>query len=1168
NLTSLNYLSVYNNKLTSLPESLTWLTLITTFSNNLDIYNNCLDANTMSWELFTFVDERQNNNYGDWKTIQNACSEFSCTESMDVPQAECQALVDLYNSTDGDNWNNHDHWFWYTDTVCNNWNGITCNWRQDENGFDHVYQIDLRDTNLVWPIPESVEDMTSLQYVYLNGNKLTSLPESFKNLTNLSETNVAYNNICTAWLSSELADFIDNYAYYDEWWHANDRRSLQDKNACDTDADGILDTQDNCPLVVNPDQTNSDFTGDNEEVIFTKDNYADYTLPENQDCITDNVCITRQDSQGIYNAVSEENYNWSSPDDTEWSYGSCSEKKSLTFDTWINTNDSNPPNMVGRDMCVHLTTDDKYFDIKFTSRTQGSNQWGPGGWWFSYIRKQYNAGDACDCSDNACTPGNDILDNPICTPQEDACYPDTDEDGVYDNKDNCISTYNPDQADSDVIETIFTKNDGADWTLPENQDCINDDVCLTRGDNQQIYNSVYQVWWEQWNRSFNPTNTEWTYGECIDKNSLPFGNLYDVNGGDPTNMINKNMCLHTTTDDKYYNIKFTDWTQGSNGWWFSYRRATEGNGIGDACDLDRVNIYNNEIYPTLIAWGIINNFDQVTSDNVNNFENLYFEKEWYGKIEFQTGLNLQSQEVIEFLQELPNHISIENGYVEFNPIGSGEGFNTSAKISMYFDTLPFGTLDETNPDNIDTYIIVKDISGNVITWMLNNLYCTETEVGQDYCTFDTQHFTSFEFSLPCAMTDDKISTWSATFQCATNTGFTLEWTGILTIVSEEDTDNIIEIPGDIGSITTSGGDRDGNINAPTTVTGDSTGKATTFELSNFLPANTTTTEYSHNIITTVNVGSNVELRATTGYFTISIDVWSTYNNTTINVYRSEDGSTWVENTPDNTCLVTNNICTFRTDHLSYFAPTKIVATTKSWGGGWGGGSIGLVKDVCTLRQDCSSSYYDAVCGPCLIDAKEKEITDNAIHWSAPLGNASGIIIGSTYSQELNDAYQRAYDIGITTMPTIQKADLEGNAYRKHFAKMITEFAIKVLKKQPNTSLACSFIDITKESDEMKFYIKTACQLGLMWWNSDGKSVKTTFDPNNIMTRAEFGTVLSRLLYGNLYNTTDMSKPYYQEHLDSLHVSGIMTDISKPSKREIRGYLMLMLMRAKDSNTSK
>ncbi|HBB04767.1 TPA: hypothetical protein DCZ39_07945 [Patescibacteria group bacterium] len=84
---------------------------------------------------------------------------------------------------------------------------------------------------------------------------------------------------------------------------------MQDKNACDTDADGILDTQDNCPLVVNPDQTNSDFTGDNEEVIFTKDNYADYTLPENQDCITDNVCITRQDSQGIYNAVSEENYN-------------------------------------------------------------------------------------------------------------------------------------------------------------------------------------------------------------------------------------------------------------------------------------------------------------------------------------------------------------------------------------------------------------------------------------------------------------------------------------------------------------------------------------------------------------------------------------------------------------------------------------------------------------------------------------------------------------------------------------------------------------------------------------------------------------------------------------------------------------------------------------------
>ncbi|HBB04406.1 TPA: hypothetical protein DCZ39_06000 [Patescibacteria group bacterium] len=46
---------------------------------------------------------------------------------------------------------------------------------------------------------------------------------------------------------------------------------------------------------------------------------------------------------------------------------------------------------------------------------------------------------------------------------------------------------------------------------------------------------------------------------------------------------------------------------------------------------------------------------------------------------------------------------------------------------------------------------------------------------------------------------------------------------------------------------------------------------------------------------------------------------------------------------------------------------------------------------------------------------------------------------------------------------------------------------------------------------MKFYIKLACQLGLM-----GVGI-TDFNPNGEVTRAEFGTVLSRALYGEQYN---------------------------------------------------
>jgi hypothetical protein len=46
---------------------------------------------------------------------------------------------------------------------------------------------------------------------------------------------------------------------------------------------------------------------------------------------------------------------------------------------------------------------------------------------------------------------------------------------------------------------------------------------------------------------------------------------------------------------------------------------------------------------------------------------------------------------------------------------------------------------------------------------------------------------------------------------------------------------------------------------------------------------------------------------------------------------------------------------------------------------------------------------------------------------------------------------------------------------------------------------------------MQLYAKLSCQLGLM-----GQNVET-FKPNDIVTRAEFGTVLSRILRGNENN---------------------------------------------------
>ena len=41
-----------------------------------------------------------------------------------------------------------------------------------------------------------------------------------------------------------------------------------------------------------------------------------------------------------------------------------------------------------------------------------------------------------------------------------------------------------------------------------------------------------------------------------------------------------------------------------------------------------------------------------------------------------------------------------------------------------------------------------------------------------------------------------------------------------------------------------------------------------------------------------------------------------------------------------------------------------------------------------------------------------------------------------YNQELIWAYNYAYTIGITTMPTIDQANMNGNLLRSHMAKMM------------------------------------------------------------------------------------------------------------------------------------
>jgi hypothetical protein len=92
------------------------------------------------------------------------------------------------------------------------------------------------------------------------------------------------------------------------------------------------------------------------------------------------------------------------------------------------------------------------------------------------------------------------------------------------------------------------------------------------------------------------------------------------------------------------------------------------------------------------------------------------------------------------------------------------------------------------------------------------------------------------------------------------------------------------------------------------------------------------------------------------------------------------------------------------------------------------------------------------------------------------------------------------------MPTIDKANMNWEVTRIELAKMISNYAIKNLKKEWNTSKKCVFTDVTSDLDKQyDNWVTNACQLWLM-----GQWI-IKFRPYDKVTIAEFWTILSRLL---------------------------------------------------------
>ncbi len=160
------------------------------------------------------------------------------------------------------------------------------------------------------------------------------------------------------------------------------------------------------------------------------------------------------------------------------------------------------------------------------------------------------------------------------------------------------------------------------------------------------------------------------------------------------------------------------------------------------------------------------------------------------------------------------------------------------------------------------------------------------------------------------------------------------------------------------------------------------------------------------------------------------------------------------------------------------------------------------------------------------------------------------VLTNWYSVEFNNAYTFAYKAWITTTNSIENANMWGKLTRIAMAKMLSNYAINILGKKPANKVVPRFPDVSSQlNEDYGWAVDLAYQLWIMWIWID------KFRPNDTVTRWEFATALSRMLYW----TADWT-PYYSTHLNKLFEEWIITN-SDPKINELRWYVMIMLMRS-------
>ena len=130
-----------------------------------------------------------------------------------IPTTERDALIALYNSTNGAGWTDSTGWLGEAGKECDDWYGVTCagehvtqlslgsNWLfgsipAELGNLSSLFYLDLHGNQLGGSIPPELGSLSSLVYLLLNNNGLSgSIPPELGSLSSLASLYLGYNNL-------------------------------------------------------------------------------------------------------------------------------------------------------------------------------------------------------------------------------------------------------------------------------------------------------------------------------------------------------------------------------------------------------------------------------------------------------------------------------------------------------------------------------------------------------------------------------------------------------------------------------------------------------------------------------------------------------------------------------------------------------------------------------------------------------------------------------------------------------------------------------------------------------------------------------------------------------------------------------------------------------------